>query len=122
MVWKTLEAKHKYQNDWYAKNKEKRKPVIRENLYKRRKVLQDNIIAYLLKHPCVDCGEKDIIVLEFDHLRDKKKGIAHLVKDVVRWNTIAEEIEKCEVVCANCHAKRTAKRAGYYKVAFLAQW
>jgi hypothetical protein len=50
-------------------------------------------------------------VLEFDHLRDKEFGIgAGLVQK--GWETILAEIEKCEVVCANCHRRRTAQRQG----------
>ena len=81
---------------------------------KRRKYRQDNtsrIHNYLLEHPCVDCGEDDPIVLEFDHLRDKKATISRMVTNTRSWATITEEITKCEVRCANCHRKITAKRA-----------
>ena len=70
------------------------------------------MIQYLLTHPCVDCG--DPVVLEFDHLPEFTKGfeIARAITASTRsWATIAAEIAKCEVVCANCHRRRTAKRA-----------
>jgi hypothetical protein len=34
------------------------------------------------------------------------------------WATILAEIEKCEVVCANCHRRRTAARMGYFRAVF----
>lgn len=73
------------------------------------------MIAYLGKHPCVDCGESDIIVLEFDHLRDKVADVSVLARGGYSIETIQKEIDKCEVVCANCHRRRTAKRAGTYR-------
>jgi L-lysine 2,3-aminomutase len=66
---------------------------------------------YLLEHPCVDCGNDDPVVLEFDHLRDKTYDISRLMSGWP-WSTILAEIEKCEVVCANCHRRRTYARAG----------
>jgi hypothetical protein len=72
----------------------------------------DFLIAYLRKHPCVDCGETDIVVLEFDHLRDKKFGIAQGLRDR-EWQSVLDEMAKCEVVCANCHRRRTARRGGF---------
>jgi hypothetical protein len=69
------------------------------------------LIEYFKAHPCVDCGETDPVVLEFDHLRDKSFEItAKLI--TYRWQRILDEIEKCEVVCANCHRRRTAERRG----------
>lgn len=73
--------------------------------------------AYLLEHPCVDCGEPDPIVLDFDHVRGVKKA------DVKRMTTgshvslsqIMAEIAKCEVRCANCYRRVTAKREGHRK-------
>lgn len=75
----------------------------------------DFMIAYLGNHPCVDCGESDIIVLEFDHLRNKVADVSVLARGGYSIETIQKEIDKCEVVCANCHRRRTAKRAGTYR-------
>jgi len=74
------------------------------------------LMAYFHDHPCVDCGETDPIVLEFDHLRDKKFGIAAGIRSR-NWNDVLDEIAKCEVVCANCHRRRTAKRGGFRRAA-----
>jgi hypothetical protein len=69
------------------------------------------VTDYLLAHPCVDCGEKDIIVLEFDHVRgDKKYNVSNLIMQSYGLNTLITEIEKCEVRCANCHRRITHKR------------
>ena len=71
------------------------------------------VYQYLLTHPCVDCGESDPVVLEFDHINgDKAEAIARLVVAAYGWQTIAEEIAKCEVRCANCHRRVTAARRG----------
>jgi hypothetical protein len=70
------------------------------------------LLVYLREHPCVDCGEGDPVVLEFDHLRDKKFGVAQGFRDR-EWQSVLDEIAKCEVVCANCHRRRTARRGGF---------
>jgi hypothetical protein len=65
--------------------------------------------TYLLEHPCVDCGENDIRVLEFDH-RDpgqKHGGISRMVADRCGVDKIKAEVEKCDVRCANCHRRRS---------------
>ena len=50
-------------------------------------------------------------MLEFDHLRDKRFEISAALHGR-NWQAILDEIEKCEVVCANCHRRRTARRRG----------
>jgi len=66
----------------------------------------------------MDCGEDDPIVLEFDHLPEfeKKFNISHAISGSTRsWRLIKSEIDKCEVVCSNCHKRRTARRGNYKK-------
>jgi hypothetical protein len=60
--------------------------------------------------PARNCGETDPVVLEFDYLGDKDFNIASSLRDL-KWQTILDEIAKCEAVCVNCHRKRTAQRA-----------
>ena len=83
----------------------------------RRAVNRQEIYDYLLRHPCIDCGERDVLVLEFDH-RDpalKWKGVGVLVM-TKRWQRVLAEIEKCDVRCVNCHRRRTAAQFGWNKL------
>lgn len=83
----------------------------------RKQSQYDLICEYLSAHSCVDCGESDILVLEFDHLPkyEKSYAISTLIGRAVAWEIIQAEIDKCEVVCANCHRKRTAERSNNYR-------
>ena len=74
------------------------------------------IFEYLQGHPCVDCGEADPLVLEFDHVRGVKSGnISQMMAYCVSEARLLEEIAKCEVRCANCHRRVTAIRGGWYR-------
>ena len=69
---------------------------------------------YLEEHPCVDCGESDPAILEFDHLRDKRADVTRMLWSGMLWSQIELEIAKCEVRCANCHRRRTARQRGFH--------
>ena len=73
------------------------------------------LLEYFASHPCADCGEVDPIVLEFDHLGGKLFDIGTALP-CQSWANILAEIEKCEVVCANCHRRRTKRRQGAMRV------
>lgn len=78
-------------------------PSIQENI-ERVNTLKATI-------PCKDCGQKfPPVCMDFDHLRDKFKQVSTLVYSGVDWEVIADEIAKCEIVCANCHRIRTQLR------------
>jgi hypothetical protein len=71
------------------------------------------LVGYLQSHPCVDCNNSDLRVLEFDHVRGTKKdGVAQLARQGVSLKALKEEIGKCEVRCRNCHAIKTYERMG----------
>jgi hypothetical protein len=73
-------------------------------------------MAYLREHPCVDCGESDIVVLDFDHVVGKKTAnVSNLIQRGASWKRIESEIAKCVVRCANCHRRKTALDFRWYK-------
>lgn len=83
-----------------------------------RHIVQRNrryVFDYLSTHHCVDCGESDVRTLQFDHLNPDLKydRVANLIFRS-SLATLQAEIDKCEVRCANCHAKRTAEQRDYY--------
>ena len=81
---------------------------------KTRAAHLERIGDYLLEHPCVDCGEADIRVLDFDHRdgEDKTGEVMKLAKAAYSWRRGSAEIAKCDVRCRNCHAKVTYERLG----------
>lgn len=96
---------------WYPKNKEKHLGYVKRN--KQR--VTEFIEQYKRERSCVDCGfsGKDFpYVLDFDHVNGhatKKFTIGSWSHAVLSIEAIVREIEQCELVCANCHRKRTFK-------------
>jgi len=88
---------------------------LRRHNERKRNETRRYIFEYLKSHPCTDCGESDVIVLDFDHQRDKKHAISQLITSNKSWDYISLEIEKCEVRCANCHRRKTAEKFGWKK-------
>ena len=73
------------------------------------------LVDFFGENPCADCGETDPVVLEFDHIGAKTFNVGKGLHDR-NWQSVLDEIEKCEVVCANCHRRRTAIRGGHLRV------
>ena len=102
------ECSHARFREYYRRNPFKQRAAVKERNKRVKSETQAYILDYLLGHPCVDCGEADPIVLEFDHVRGLKRAN---VSKMVGWNgslgPIKEEIAKCDVRCANCHRRKT---------------
>lgn len=97
-----------YRKQHYEDNKQKYIIKAAKNKNKYR----NDYYEWLSTKQCVDCGNHDVRVLEQDHIRDKKFNIAKMV-GAVPLGTLMKELEKCEVVCANCHRIRTSARGGW---------
>jgi hypothetical protein len=109
-----------YKQEHYAANRAR---YIAAALRRSRRIARERaeyLVKFFRTRPCSDCGETDPLVLEFDHLRDKSFNIAKGLRDH-SWDAVLAEIDKCDVVCANCHRRRTALRAGFARAA-IAQW
>lgn len=114
-IEKDLDEFHKKANDHSYMCKECRKIYIR-NHYKNNKtkyiekakksnekaVEAFNQMKSELK--CVKCGESHIACLDFHHLDPNKKeaSISRLINSTKK---LQQEIEKCIVLCSNCHRK-----------------
>lgn len=110
------ECTTRYGREHYHRNITRERP--RRVAYGREKLrkLRAQYFEYLKTHPCVDCGESDPMVLEFDHVCGEKRGeVSTLLNHRINWEGILAEIKKCDVVCANCHRRRTAKQRKWYE-------
>jgi hypothetical protein len=96
---------------WYEKNK----TTILKKIADKTKILKNYVLFVLNNSVCADCGCNDNRVLEFDHLRDKKNDINVLINRCVSLDTLKSEIEKCEVVCRNCHTIRERHKDTNYR-------
>lgn len=79
--------------------------------------LNREIIWEAIQAPCHDCGLVDPVVMEFDHRPDEVKlyDIGRMVGNTYSLETLRVEIAKCDVVCANCHRRRTNKRGNWWR-------
>lgn len=82
----------------------------REARDKRRAIARAYVTDILRRGTCIDCGLTDPAVLEFDHVGPKTMEVGKLVREAYRLERVAAEIANCELVCANCHRRRTRGR------------
>lgn len=110
------ECFREYERNKWKSSKDRResnKTKNKERILRNRQFIFD----WLKRYPCETCGEKDPIVLQFDHINknEKSHNISEMIHAGFSIEKIKEEVQKCQVLCANCHARRTAKQFGWYK-------
>jgi len=95
-------------NKYYEKNKEA--CVARAVVSRRRYVARNREYTRKARDiPCADCGEKYLYyVMDFDHVRGKKLfNVGRLVNRGTSLKVLQTEMDKCDIVCSNCHRIRT---------------
>jgi len=110
-------ANKRYKN----KNLEKIRENSRDNRAEVRAINRSIIKQIKNEIPCHDCGvQYPYYVMDFDHMDPDLKS--YNISDMIKTHTTAkliEEIEKCQVVCANCHRERTYLRSVFGNDCFL---
>jgi hypothetical protein len=111
-----------YRARWQRENPEKRREYRRRHAKNNRAAIQakrwrryERIKAGVeaLMVACTDCGEADREVLVWDHLPERGAKVANIMSLLwVGGSRLERELAKCEVVCCNCHARRTRRRLG----------
>ena len=100
----------------YQENKSSYVDRIKKRNRVIRKENRKKIREYLCDKKCIDCGESDPVVLHFDHVKGRKTmSVSNMISCCFSWETILSEISKCEIRCANCHMRKTAKQLGWWE-------
>lgn len=112
-----------YVKNHYQKNRQYYIDKAKKRNIESNQRKQDFVGDYLKNHPCIDCGETNILVLEFDHKsrEDKEDDIAWMLKRRLSFQKVIKEIAKCEIRCANCHRIKTAKENNSWKLKYMHQ-
>jgi hypothetical protein len=111
MASKDLEKERACISRWYENHRE----VYRAKNKHKKEMLRSVMREHKSK-PCIDCGgEFPFYVMGFDHREDETKT-SHVSRMIEKMSLqkLVEEIEKCDVVCANCHRIRTYERNQRY--------
>lgn len=96
---------------FYAKHPNYYQDSRREKELEKARQFSERLALIKLTYGCADCGyDKYPEALDFDHLPGTVKVAGVSSMSYSAWDRVLEEIDKCEVVCANCHRHRTRIR------------
>lgn len=96
------EDRRAYKREWYRRNSKK---VVDEVAERKRRIVAQ-LQAYKDELECSICGEDEACCLDFHHTNnDKECAVSNMACNGYSWERILKEIQKCVVVCRNCHAK-----------------
>lgn len=109
-------CQNRLSKEHYYKNRQSYIDKARKRNAMVLKQIQDYVWKYLSIHKCVDCGESDTVVLEFDHQRGKQYNVSELIRERRSLARVKLEVGKCVVRCANCHRRKTAIDFGWKKL------
>lgn len=106
MPYKDPLRKKEWQRRYNAEHKDRH----RGDQMKRLRQIRGWFREYKMGLKCSECGENHPACLEFHHKNgkeDKINNISIMVHDGHSISNIQREIKKCEILCANCHRKKT---------------
>lgn len=112
------ECSKKHEQNKSDEEKKKRYKQIKVSDKARKLKLFEKLKEYTTENNgCKICGELDYVVLEFDHRDRKEKSftIANAVGKAMSWDKLIVELKKCDILCANCHRRKTAIEMNWYK-------
>ena len=108
--WKNKEDRKKYMDVWETEHKKERREYKRIYNKNKRKEVGDWYKEYKRNLKCSKCGETFYACLEFHHKGgDKNTEVARLVSNALSIERVKKEIEKCIILCSNCHRKEHFK-------------
>lgn len=100
----------------YQNNKDKIKKRSFERNRREKDKVRKKIAEYLLENPCVDCGEDNILFLDFDHRDGKISPVGQMVLRNRLYKDILDEISKCDIRCVKCHRLKTARDFNWWQI------
>ncbi len=111
MPYADKEKAKEYQRQYHLNNWSKRKAKHQDWKRKRRAGLAIWLKSYKENLMCVVCSESHIACLDFHHTNanEKEGTVANMISEGYSLKTIIKEIDKCVVLCKNCHAKQHYK-------------
>ena len=103
MGYKDKNKQKEYQQKHHQRTKKKKR--------KQQNQLKDKRQHFVLEEmqrrggKCAKCGFSDIRALDWHHLdpNEKVNSISEMVRDRVSMDKLQAELDKCELICANCH-------------------
>jgi hypothetical protein len=102
MPYKDPEKRRECRRKWYANNKSSEK----EHVKKRKREIKQWFQKYKSGLKCKACGENHPAIIDFHHTGEEKEhGISKMVAEGYSIERITEELNKCEILCSNCHRK-----------------
>ena len=110
------DCQHQHNKKYFEGDaKERHLQQVQERKHEARNVAREYVWDYLTRHPCTQCGEADPVVLEFHHIGEKYMAVSQMVGGGYPVETIQAEIDRCVVLCGNCHKKLTMKDRGWFR-------
>ena len=111
MPYKNKNKQKEYQRIWARKRMES---IVNKTNQRRREYKIK--LVQIAGGKCSRCGyDKCMDALAFHHKKgsEKEGGVGKLISNI-GWKKLKKEIEKCELLCANCHFEHHSKN-GYKK-------
>jgi len=85
------------------------------NTDNRKRVMKEKLLCVKGQKECTNCGYSKSCSLDFHHVDEKNFSLSSYIFDRLKipWETVLIEIDKCSVLCRNCH------RINHYEQNFL---
>lgn len=102
--WENRERMRELRKKWYDKNKESERGKAKVRQKQRRTDFNKWYLEYKSSLSCIQCGFSHPAALDFHHRDKREKDFdpSQLIK-YQNKERFLNEVEKCDVLCANCH-------------------